>query len=234
MDKTKLKKFALGHPILLKLYRATLGKLKTVLYWGLQKKFLQKNGINIIQNIFDELEKEGARVFIDFGTLLGIIRDQKLIEHDRDIDFGIYFDEQFSPEDLDRVMSKLGFKRYKYFSYNGETMEITYVNGVIHVDFFRHQEEAEGSINYSFYRNPNYNYPSNAHYTPFRVRHANIPGLKKMQMGGLTVNIPVNEFEYLESIYTKNWRIPDPHWTHLRTPGLVELKEEYGIMHNKL
>lgn len=231
MDRTKLKKFALNHPALLKAYRASLGKLKTGLYWNIQKKTLQKNGISTIQKIFDELEKEGATVFIDFGTLLGIIRDQKLIEYDKDIDFGIYFDDRFSAEDLDRVMSRLGLKKYRYFSYYEEPTEITYTNGVTHIDFFRHREEAGDSIVYVFYRNPDYSYPSNVHYTPLQMHHAGIPGLKKIQVGELKVNIPVNELEYLESTYTKDWRIPDPNWTYLRDPGLVEIKDTYGLMH---
>ena len=230
MDKYKLKKFALEHPVLLKLFRNTFGRLKTGLYWNIQKKALQKNGIKTIQKIVDELEKEGARIFIDFGTLLGITRDKKLIKYDKDIDFGIYFDDIFSSEDLDRVMKRLGLKKFRSFLYNNELAEVTYTSGVTHIDFFRHQEIGEESIVYAFYRNPDYEYPSKNCFTPLQMHHAHIPDLKRIKVGNLKVNIPVNTEEYLESAYTKDWRIPDPHWTYLRDPGLHEIKDAYGIL----
>jgi len=231
MDMYKLKKFAIRHPVLLKIFRSTFGKFKTVLYWNAQKKALQRTGINTIQKIVDALEAEGARVFIDFGTLLGITRDKKLIVYDKDIDFGIYFDEFFSAEDLHRVMTNLGLKKFRSFYYEGEPAEITYTNGITHIDFFRHQEVGDKSIVYVFYRNPEYEYPSNNCFTPLQMQHAHIPELNRVKVGNLEVSIPANTDEYLESTYTKEWRIPDPHWTYLKDPGLHEIKDSYGILH---
>ena len=65
MDKLILKKFALKHPVLLKTYRNTIGKLKTGVYFGVQRKVLQKNGFGIIQRITEKLEDCGAVWFVD-------------------------------------------------------------------------------------------------------------------------------------------------------------------------
>lgn len=231
MDKLKFKKFALKHPLLLKTYRNTIGKLKTGLYFGAQRKALQKNGFEIIQRITEQLEDCGAVCFVDFGTLLGIIRDKKLIEYDRDIDFGVYFNENFKPEDLDILMKEIGLKRYRSFYLKGKLEEVTYANGIIHIDFFRHTVSKNGAVTYAFYRNPNYDYPSTKHFTALEMNNAHIKEVKKIQIGGIVVSVPVNAEEYLESVYTKGWRIPDPNWSYLSNPGLREVKDNFGILH---
>lgn len=46
----------------------------------------------VLYSVADALEKRGIVFFIDYGTLLGAIREQDFIEHDNDIDLGIFDD----------------------------------------------------------------------------------------------------------------------------------------------
>ena len=50
-----------------------------------------KKVVNIVQNIFEE---SGYPFFFDMGTLLGIVRDGKLLKRDMDIDMGIYIENE--------------------------------------------------------------------------------------------------------------------------------------------
>ena len=231
MDKLKLKKFALKHPLLLTLYRHTVGKLKTSLYFGAQRKILQTKGLEVIKHVADSLDNSGTLYFVDCGTLLGIIRNKKLIEYDRDIDFGIYFNEKFQAEDLDKLMNAVGFKRHSSFYYRGELKEVTYVNGLTHIDFFSHTECSNSNVTYGFYRNPDYEYPTSKHVTVLEFTKARIKGVKKIFVNGFMINVPINFEEYLESCYTKNWRVPDPAWSYMSCPGLREIKDDFGILH---
>lgn len=43
----------------------------------------------IIRDVMEVLEDEGFRCFLNSGTLLGAVRDQKLIGHDDDVDLGV-------------------------------------------------------------------------------------------------------------------------------------------------
>ena len=232
INKHDLKKFALRHKTLLSAYRKTFGKIKTGLYFDLQKKALQKKGLSIVRQVTETLDSAGADFFVDGGTLLGIIRDGKLIAHDRDIDFGIHYHKDFTPGDLDRQMKRLSFKRIKIFKYKGKPLEITYTNGITHIDFFWHFEKAGSSILYTFYRNPAYEYPSAKHFTPIELHRSGVTELKKISVDDMTVYVPANYEEYLVSAYTENWRIPDPTWTYRREEGLREIRDDFGIMVN--
>ena len=229
MLREKLKRFALKHDKLLNMYRHTFGKIKTALYFGFQSKQLQRNGFSMIEVINDALTKANARFFVDCGTLLGIIRDKKLIEYDRDMDFGIWFDDDFGPEDLDRVMNDIGFKKVSEGKFRGKTEEMTYSKGVVHVDFFNHTEVGDESWLYVFYRDIEKTYPSSKHCSVIIQKRVHIPGLKKMTINRITMNIPENVEPYLASAYTENWRIPDPAWRYTMEPGCNYVKDEFGI-----
>lgn len=229
MLRERLKKFALKHERLLNVYRSTFGKIKTNLYFGFQSKQLQKNGFSMIEVINDALTKANARFFIDCGTLLGIVRNNKLIEYDRDMDFGIWFDESFGPKDLDRVMQELGFKKVSEGQFHGKIEEMTYGKGVINVDFFNHTEVGDESWLYVFYRDIERTYPSNKHCSVIIQKRLHISGLKKLTLNGISLNIPENVEPYLASAYTENWRIPDPGWQYTMEPGCNYVRDEYGI-----
>lgn len=229
MLREKLKYFAIKHEKLLKVYRCTFGKIKTDWYFGMQKKALQKRGYLLIEKIENALTKENAVFFIDCGSLLGLIRDGHLLKHDRDLDYGIYFSETFTPAKLDGVMQKIGLKKHKLFSLEGDIKEITYGNGILSIDFFLHEETDMNSNIYIFYRKPDIIYPSNNHYTPLVMHRARIRGIETTEINNIKIHVPSNAEEYLASVYTKLWKIPDPTWHYLMEPGLEEIKDKFGI-----
>ena len=229
MLRERIKKFAIKHERLLTVYRKTFGKIKTAFYFELQRKKLQQNGLSMIESIHSELTKANASFFIDCGTLLGIVRDNKLIKHDRDMDFGIWFDDKFRPDDLDRVMLSLGFKKVSEGIFRQKIEEITYSKGVIHVDFFNHTEEGDRSLIYLFYRDIEKQYPSNKHCSVIILKRAHITGLKTIEIDDMHLNIPENVETYLTSAYTEDWRNPNPDWLYTMEPGCTYVKNEFGF-----
>ena len=225
----KAKKFALKHDRILTIWRKTFGKLKTSVYFNHQKKELQKNGMGLISKINRALDKYNAKYFVDCGTLLGMVRDKKPIPYDRDIDYGIWFDDVFTPDKLDKVMKGIGLKRISRGRVDGEIQEVTYASGSIHIDFFRHSEVGNESRIYVFYRDVEVTYPSKNHYSILMQRRLHITGLKKIEIAGVGMNIPENTEPYLASIYTNNWRIPDPKWLFTMEPGCEFIKDKFGI-----
>lgn len=233
MLREKLKRFALRHQGLLALYRGTFGKLKTKYYFDAQKRALQKHGLSLIAKIDEALVSEGARYFADYGTLLGLIREGKLIEHDRDIDFGIYFDDEFTPERLDGIMRGLGLRRLKVYSLRGEVQEITYARGILDVDFFRHTETGNNSLAYFFHRFVEVKYPSDSHYSAHVEETIPITGIKRTSIGGIELNIPENAEEYMADVYGNSWRTPNPNWKYTMGPNHI-LPDEYAIRSHDL
>lgn len=229
MFREKIKKVAVRHEKLLSIYRATFGKIKTSIYFNMQKKALQKNGYDIIQRVDRVMREAKITYFLDFGTLLGICREGKLIAHDRDMDFGIYFDNGFGETELDQMMKQIGMKKERSFVFRGQPKEISYFNGITNIDFFVHEEVEDKSIAYVFSRKLEKKYPSDKHYSVMELSHAHITGVKRIAVNGFEMNIPENYEEYLKSAYTSNWKIPDPKWTYLSDPGLKEISGEFAI-----
>ena len=71
-------------------------KISFYLYAPLSKvkgQYIDKNGLRILKDISDLLELEKIQYWLDGGTLLGVVRDNKLIDGDIDIDIGILIED---------------------------------------------------------------------------------------------------------------------------------------------
>src|SRR5690554_4224647 len=55
--------------------------------------YLHKNGKRVLIEFDKACEKAGVTYWLEFGTLLGAVRDKNFISHDLDIDTGMYLDE---------------------------------------------------------------------------------------------------------------------------------------------
>ena len=194
------------------------------------QKNLHKDGFDILKKISHVLNQAGVKYFVDCGTLLGFVRDGDFIAHDTDIDMGIYLNEKFSKEDLDKVMLSIGLKKHHVFYYQSIPVEISYSKGSIIVDFFQHFETEGHSIQYCFARNPSKDYPKDNFFDVYRVEHSHIIGLKLITIKNVQVYVPQNCDEYLASSYTENWRIPNPHWSSNDAVNNHLLNGEYGIL----
>lgn len=229
MLRETVKRFALKHKGLLTVYRHSFGKLKSKFYFNIQRKALQNEGYDLIKKLDAALSAANAQYFVDCGTLLGMYRDGRLITYDRDMDYGIWFDSHFGANELDREMKRLGYKKKSASFFQGEVREITYVKGVLHIDFFVHEESETDSRLYVFYRDVEKQYPDNVHYSVILQKRAHITGLKRVLIQGIGMNVPENTEEYLASAYTENWRVPDPNWRYTMEPGCTYVADEYGI-----
>ena len=182
--KGKIKRFALKHEKLLGAYRSTFGKIKTKYYFNAQKKALQKNGMKLIDKIDKAVTAAGGKYIVTGGSLLGLVRSGELIKHDMDIDFGIFFDADFTKEDLDNTMFAIGLKKYRSFYYHGEPAEVSYSSGITNIDFFHLYENDDSMNSYYFHRDVSKDYPSDDCFDANRLTLKNITGIKRMTVQG--------------------------------------------------
>lgn len=204
-----------------KMYLKRLAVVKFILKRKVNKEdsvkriSLQNDGLNIIKKVEVALEDFDVQYFADYGTLLGIIRDHTFISWDNDIDYGLLIDECFDWELFEKHLNNYGFVKKREFEIDKLVKEQTYsnINLGLTVDFFSHRNFKDKSTTYDFFRKENYIY-HNEH--EFHVRKAEciyIDKAKTVEFLGTTVHVPRNAEEYLENIYGKNWRIPDPNWS---------------------
>ena len=156
----------------------------------------------------DAAENSNTHPFLIYGTLLGKIRNNNLICHDYDVDFGIKGDEYNSfKESIKREVQKNnGYKIYcnEFFGYKA-----------IHIIHKKTNISADIT---PFYENKNNNVTRNVprFYSKFILKESNTiypnnwiyPLNKTLFLNRLTY-IPNNSHELLKCYYGENYLIPD-------------------------
>jgi len=158
--------------------------------------------LKIISKVFKELK---IPFFLSSGTLLGYFREGKFLEHDYDMDIGI-FAKDFT-NDIIKKMEANGFVYYRKFGTfkNGLELSFYFPNTEIKwkakVDIFLHYYDDKGKSIYwtSQYKKKRLKY---------KVSKFN---LKKVNFMGVPCWIPNPTVKLLEEHYGYDWMIPRKH-----------------------
>lgn len=156
--------------------------------------------------LHDALQALGVPFFLTFGTLLGVIRDGRLLDHDKDMDIGLFFDVPrkkllddlkpfgFLPD------SNLGTVQDDdpLFNYS-----VAKKDNNIAIDFFFFKEEGDKLVT-------GIDFPN----CPLRWAFPRFD-LSKRTWLGKTWFVPNPPGTFLESVYGKTWTIPDPYFDTL-------------------
>ena len=116
-------------------------------------KNFRKNGCDAAKKIVQAMNETNFQFFITYGTLLGIVRDNKFMQHDDDLDFGILEGDNFSWSEIDKIMNKYNITLLHEFIYKDKVVERTYVTqSNISVDFFLYNKILDKQEVYFFLR----------------------------------------------------------------------------------
>lgn len=171
-------------------------------------------GETTAKKLVEVLEKTDFSYFMTFGTMLGIVRDNKFLPFDDDLDIAIEENELFSWEKLENVLKENGFKVKHRFSYKTKITEETFVDiNNVSIDFFLHEQNEDGfRYSYFYERKEGKIYPSP---NMFSVQKMCMPKLDKVIMqkvNGIDYPVPSNFDDFLKHFYGPSWKIPDPSW----------------------
>jgi SAM-dependent methyltransferase len=174
--------------------------------------------LDSIEEVLGALKKAGIDAFPAYGTLLGAVREGRLIGHDSDADLG-YVSEHTHPVDvmlesfrLQRALADMG---YRISRYSGAAFKVEVI-------------EADGSIRGldvfgGFLANGMLHLMGEIR-TPFE-REWIFP-LGTTTLEGRTLPAPANTDAFLAATYGPGWRVPDPAYkfgtprsTHRRLSG---------------
>ena len=164
-----------------------------------QKKFL-----TTLTDMADILENNDIHYFLLGGTALGCHREKKFIEHDHDIDLGIFEDISFKTI-LNIVNNSNKFKFNSLHPYNTEienATELTFIHKDTNVrlDIFKHFKVEKYKYMSYAYLGKCSNKPRN------RCEYLDIIKLNKHTFLDRIYNVP--DISYIENLYGSDWRIP--------------------------
>lgn len=178
-------------------------------------KAYKKHGMEVLADISDVAIQNNYKLICAWGTLLGIIRDNKLIPWDNDLDFIILDDGDFLWDDFGYKLKEKGFWLYREIYENEKIVEKSYKKKEVLCDirvwdFYNKRRTVEGD----YFRIKGVSYIENRYceYEATLLDVMPITNVEKITFNGIDVLIPENSEELLRAGYGPMWEVPDAGW----------------------
>lgn len=165
----------------------------------------------IYSDILSKTEKVMNRLNIPFflssGTLLGYYREGKILDHDYDLDVGI-FKRDYTLRLIDEMENE-GFNNYRNIGDVERGFEMSFylpnspIGKFAKIDIFVHNSEQIGNKKYIYWAS--YKKPDYIQRIKYRVSAFDI---KPIKFNGVRVGIPANTELYLREHYGNDWKTP--------------------------
>jgi len=193
------------------------------------------------------LKENNIKYWADFGTLLGLIRDKKLIKNDGDIDLGLWEDqidllEQIKQNIIEKgyVLKKSIYKGYIYqYSFKSINKDLR------HIDFhiFRKKGDIAWSLQKGVKKNKSFlfkiynkilgrlmsdNENINVDKVPYKWNFDLVTWIidkeyfeELIYLDNFEIYIPKEYDKYL-TLHYGNWRVPAKGWNYLEDDGALK------------
>jgi len=198
-------------------FHKTCAMLKSIPSKHYRNLLVKRRGVSTLKQIQAHMEEAKIDFFFDFGTLLGIIREGHLLNHDLDMDIGVILKPSENETDIRKHMLEVGRLKYVYFLDDVGLVEESYMVNGIKVDVNYYRTLGDRSICYLLYREQAKKYRGDE-MNAVELASKRI-SITKARFIDTDVNVPDNCAEYLETRYGSNWKIPDKNWCYWAGPS---------------
>ncbi|MDO4695366.1 LicD family protein [Porphyromonas sp.] len=216
--------------------------LKTTLSEYGRRKSIKRQNLNlkryhheILKAFTDALKELGLPYWLDYGTLLGVIRDNSYVENDSDLDFGMYLHD-YTPQ-ITETLKRYGFKKeFDRLVDDGRTgRESVYSYKGVHTDIFFYAVQGEHMSTFIAFPEKDMDYEAMVKkYGGMRVYRTTHPYMKTKHhhYKDLNVSIPEDEHTYLISCYGEGYNIKDPHYDYVtfKAPNRQVLDDKFSVL----
>lgn len=226
----RIRSFIGNHKSLNRVYTFFSVKIYGNMVVRIKQHRLQKYASELLFKFNRALSLAGCDYWLDYGTLLGAIREKGLIGHDLDLDTGMMYDER-KPEMQDNLLNS-GFKKIRQIEVNGRIAEETYQYKGLNIDVFYYSRIDEEHIR-CFLFNPVKGLTSEDTIDRYgglatRMITYRFIGLSEYTFLGVKVGIPENYDEYLTNCYGPTYMVPDPNFKYSNSPSVKYLDNVWG------
>jgi phosphorylcholine metabolism protein LicD len=177
--------------------------------YNFKKKIVKQLELTkVLRKTKEVLDKLNIPFFLSSGTCLGYLRENKFIDHDYDIDIGI-----FKKDYTDLIIKEMinnGFDFYRQLGNLETGLELSFrlkdcdIGKKAKIDIFVHYPH-NNKIRWHTYMAPEFKKKITYQVTNF--------DLKKVKFMGINVHVPYPTVKYIREHYGNNWYIPNkPHF----------------------
>lgn len=175
---------------------------------------LQKHGVSVLKRFEDFMHKEAISHCMEFGTLLGLIRDNGFIKHDDDVDV-VIMPGAIKPAELLRKFMDAGYGFIHGFDYKGTLIGFTIADPTqvtIDIYFPVRNTEKPDYFDYTIpFWDPNVDYPNEKANSVRCTTYLGDKDIHEIEVLGLKLPVAGNAEAVLESEYG-TWKLPDPNY----------------------
>ena len=171
--------------------------------------YYKKNGILVFNTFVETLNELNITFWPEFGTLLGIHRENDFLKHDYDFDFGAYIDNF---DFLTKALKDKGFKLlYTYYCPDDEKIkESTYSFKGVNIDIFYFVRKSDGDYCYTFIPGNTENI-TELHYKIKVFKFEKIELINR-RFKGHDILLPKDIENHLTVSFGASYMIPDPNF----------------------
>ena len=173
-----------------------------------------KNGFKVFELVVKSINTSNLEIWPTFGSLLGLVRNKKLLDYDNDLDFGCFFDSN-KQKNLRKKLKLLGFKRIFSGYVDDSCVLDKFIFEQIETDFYYFFKEKDYIYSYDFEQDGFVSVQENIDVgkkiIPYKNVYANF-SLKLMELDNISFNIPDPIKTHLKDLYGENYKIPDRNW----------------------
>ncbi len=215
--------------------RRTISEASRKRHIASQNRQLRRYHHEILTAFTTAMSELDLPYWLDYGTLLGVIRDGGYVDNDTDLDFGMYLHD-YTPE-ISEVLSRYGFKaEYDRLVDGGETArEAVYSYKGVHTDIFFYKVEGDRMYTMVAFPEGGRSYEEMvAAYGGMKVYRTTHPymGTKMISYKDLVIAVPEDEHRYLVSCYGEGYAVKDPDYDYVTfsAPNRKVLDDKVSIL----
>jgi hypothetical protein len=158
----------------------------------------------------EALTAAGASWWVAYGTLLGLVREGRLMAHDNDIDLAVHLGADTAR--ITQEMERRGLVRVREEEWQGRPSKQKFMLGQVLVDVFYLHPRGDGFVDHNLF----------SRQSVLRGTHPAVK-VETRRLGGLDLPVPADTEAYLHHLYGDGWRQPVKAWTWFFSGNNIEL-----------
>lgn len=226
--KQEIRKFIEGNKLVRTLFKKPL-EYRANKQLQLVRNNIKQYGVECLLLVQEAFKEHDQEFWLDYGTLLGAVREKDFISHDLDMDIGTFNISEEKKRALEKTLNDKGVKTFREFTVDGHVVEQTFTYKGTHIDLFYYFSEDPNKVWCYFFEGTDemstQERGTEKILTGWKTKTASstLLGTKLMPFKGEEFPVPSNVEEYLIENYGPNYMIKDENWDFANSASNIKV-----------